>query len=362
MQMDIGRRSFLKTAAIGTLTLGLGMKSKACRDSGARSASGKLPELQETSRITLVRHEGAMRGDGTAIGPVVQEMVDTAILRFTGKGSLSDAWKEFVSPDDVVGIKINALTSNNHPSTNPDLVNAVVRGLRKAGVPENNIIIWDRSWQELERAGYPLNTSERGIRCFGTDSLGTYRGYSIPRVRSFFRFNREGHRYGKVETKFSRIFADSCTALINVPVLKDHRLSGVTFCMKNMYGCINNPGMLHDNGCDPYIADLNALPIVRIRTRLHVGDCLRVLYQGGTSGRTGYQWNYGGILLGTDPVALDYTGWRIIEDKRKAEDMVSLEEEGRAPHYIHTAGDPQHRLGHNSPDRIILEQIQLGSV
>ena len=355
--MDMGRRSFLKTAAMGTLTLGLGMKLKACRETGSRSLAASLQELPEKSRITLMRHDGAMTGEGTANGAVVQEMVDKAILRFTGKGSVSDAWKEFVSPDDVVGIKVNALTRNNHPSTNPDLVNAIVRGLLKAGVPENNIIIWDRSWQELERAGYPLNTSDQGVRCFGTDSLGTYRGYSIPRVRSLFRFNREAHRYGKVETKFSRIFADTCSALVNVPVLKDHRLSGITLCLKNMYGCINNPGMLHDNGCDPYIADLNALPMIRAKTRLHVGDCLRVLYQGGTSGGSGYQWNYGGILLGTDPVALDYTGWRIIEEKRRAEGMASLEEEGRAPHYIHTAGDPLHRLGHNSPDRIVLEQI-----
>jgi uncharacterized protein (DUF362 family) len=362
MQMDIGRRSFLKKAAMGTLTLGLGMKLKACRDTGGRSFAGELPELQEKSRIALVRHEGAMTGGGNAKRSVVQEMVDTAILRFTGKGSLSEAWKEFVSPDDFVGIKVNALTSNNQPCTNPEVVNGIVRGLLKAGVPENNIIIWDRSWQELEKAGYPLNMSEQGVRCFGTNSLGTYRGYSVPRVRSFFRFNRQAHRYGQVDTKFSRIFADTCTALINVPVLKDHRLSGITFCMKNMYGCIDNPGMLHDNGCDPYIADLNALPIIRARTRLHIGDCLRVLYQCGTSGSSDHQWNYGGILLGTDPVALDYTGWGIIEDKRTAEDMVSLEEEGRAPNYIHTAGDPHHRLGHCSPDRIILEQIQLGSV
>jgi ABC-type dipeptide/oligopeptide/nickel transport system permease subunit len=53
-----------------------------------------------------------------------------------------------------------------------NLIRRVVDGLRSAGIPEERVIVWDRTSRELQRAGYPLNTSGRGLRVFGTDELG----------------------------------------------------------------------------------------------------------------------------------------------------------------------------------------------
>jgi hypothetical protein len=56
--------------------------------------------------------------------------------------------------------------------------------------------------------------------------------------------------------------------------------------------------------------------------------------------------------VGHDPVALDYTGWQLIEQKRSDEGMKSLRELERPPNYLQTAADEAHRLGTNDPERI----------
>ena len=91
------------------------------------------------------------------------------------------------------------------------------------------------------------------------------------------------------------ILAEKCTAIINVPVLKDHDLAGVTMAMKNFYGAIHNPNKYHDNNCNPYIAELNTSPIIKDKTRLIVCDALLAQYNGGPAFKPQYTWNYGGF-------------------------------------------------------------------
>jgi hypothetical protein len=58
------------------------------------------------------------------------------------------------------------------------------------------------------------------------------------------------------------------------------------------------------------------------------------------------------LLVSQDPVALDSTGWQMIERKRAEMGLKTLEADKRAPHYIATAADSEHRLGHCDPSRI----------
>ena len=70
-----------------------------------------------------------------------------------------------------------------------------------------------------------------------------------------------------------------------------------------------------------------------------------------------WTWPYNALLISQDPVALDYTGWQILEQKRAAQGMKSLPALGRTPDYIRTAADPHHRLGTNDPLQI--EQLEV---
>jgi hypothetical protein len=105
--------------------------------------------------------------------------------------------------------------------------------------------------------------------CLGTDMLEGS-GYDSRIVFS-----------GEIGSLFSRVVTRGCDALINVGILKDHNLSGVSVGLKNLYGLIHNPNKYHDRACDPYVADVAAAEPVRDRLRLTICDAITAQCDGG---------------------------------------------------------------------------------
>jgi len=222
-------------------------------------------------------------------------------------------------------------------SSNLQLVEAICERLQEAGIKASDIVVWDRDTDELERVGFHVTEGGNRVQCFGTNRAG---------------YEEELAAYGSVGSRLSKILTQRSNVLINVPVLKDHDGAGVTIALKNMYGVIHNPNKYHPNGCNPYVADLNMLPQIKSRMRLTLCDATTVIYEGGPGYKPEHSWKCNALLVSQDPVALDSTGWQIIERKRAENGLKTLEAEGRAPHYIATAADHEHRLGMNDPRRI----------
>ncbi|MCK4306287.1 MAG: DUF362 domain-containing protein, partial [Candidatus Eisenbacteria sp.] len=233
-------------------------------------------------------------------------------------------WRSLFSSADTVAIKINGLASG-HLSPRKELVWAIVEGLRSAGVSDGRIIIWERTTRELQRSGFPLQTSAAGVRAYGTDAL---RGGGYAATFETF---------GSVGSLVSRIVSNYATALINVGVLKDHDLAGLSAGMKNLYGLIHNPNRYHDNACDPFVAEVAALPSVRRTLRLTVVDATIAQAQGGPAYVPEWIWPCNRILLGLDPVACDRVAWDTIEKERAGRGLPSLTEAKREPTWIQTA-------------------------
>jgi uncharacterized protein (DUF362 family) len=158
--------------------------------------------------------------------------------------------------------------------------------------------------------------------------------------------------FGVARCRLSKILTRVCDVVINVPLLKDHSEAGMTLAMKNMYGVIDNPNHCHANGCNPAVADVNMLPTIRKKVQFIVADLSTVGYEGGPGFRPQYAWQYNGLLVAKDPVAIDTVGWQIIERKRAEQGLATLAAAGRPPRYIATAADAQHRLGTNDPNFI----------
>jgi uncharacterized protein (DUF362 family) len=241
-----------------------------------------------------------------------------------------------VRPGESVGLKVNALGGRGI-SSNPQLVEAICERLQEAGVRAGDIVVWDRDTDELERAGFHVAEGGNRVQCFGTDRVD---------------YEEDLVEHGSVGSRLSKILTQRSNVLINVPVLKDHDGAGVTIALKNMYGVVHNPNKYHPNGCNPYIADLNMLPEIRTRMRLTICDATTAMYDGGPAYKPEFSWKCNSLIASQDPVALDYTGWQIIERKRTEMGLKTLEAEDRAPRYIATAADAQHRLGTNDPMRI----------
>jgi uncharacterized protein (DUF362 family) len=129
--------------------------------------------------------------------------------------------------------------------------------------------------------------------------------------------------------------------------------------LKNFFGAIHNPNKYHENGCDPYIADLNSVPQIREQQKLVVCDALRIQYNGGPSYHPQWAENFGGIILGDDPVAVDFVGYQIIDKIRQKRGLSTLEKSGRKPKHIFTAADQDHKLGNASSEEIDLVEMSI---
>jgi uncharacterized protein (DUF362 family) len=157
--------------------------------------------------------------------------------------------------------------------------------------------------------------------------------------------------------KLAKILTRECAMVINLPILKDHQMAGVTFSMKNMYGVVEKPSELHANGCSPAVADLNCIPAVREKVRFTIGDAMSSVYDGGPSFHPERLWQPNALIVGEDRVAVDHTAWQMIARKRAEAGVPTLEAAGRPPRYIPIAADSAHGLGTNDPQRIHLLEV-----
>jgi len=261
------------------------------------------PEVK--SRVVVVRHAGASSSVDDIAADVVKQMLDAAIIELTGIDDAQKAWHTLFDPIERIAIKVNTISRY---TTSVPLAYAVAEKLQAIGVVAENIVIFDRDTGELQRAGYTLNENGPGVRCRAT---GDY---------------QEPRDVAGTTQQLSDILLD-CDALINLPLLKQHDYSGLTLAMKNHYGSIDRPSAIHFDNCAPGIAELNALPRIRDRTRLIIGDVLRmcpVNWNQAVVGNT--------LLMSFDPVAHDYVGMQILTSWLSANGGNPAGVTGRAKH------------------------------
>ncbi|MCP5104037.1 MAG: DUF362 domain-containing protein [bacterium] len=308
--MNMNRRDFSKTVLASTVGLGASLY-----------LPGMIASVEKESIVAVARSGSLKRVGNLVKKTAAAEYLNRVMKQITAAPSPPAAWKSLFSANETVAIKLSCLPGMPL-SSSKGLVMAVVDGLRSAGVKEENIYIWERTGRELKNAGFKL--SHVGVNIVGTDYYSNA-GYSSNIEIS-----------GSVGTCFSKIM-ESADAVISVPVLKDHDIAGVSISMKNFYGAIYNPNKFHGNRCDPYVADLCNHPIIKNKLRLTVCDATRVQVNNGPAFYPKYAWEYGGLLVSRDPAALDYVGWQIIEERRKAIGLKSLKAVDREPTYIQSA-------------------------
>jgi uncharacterized protein (DUF362 family) len=332
------RRDFLKDTATGAVLLGTG---------GRLGLAHALERHAEKTRAKVViARDPALHGPGGKLDEKrVGPLVDRAVTAYTGRANPLDAWKHIVisggARDKVIGLKTNGLGGRGI-STHAALVFAIAERLQQAGVKPGNIVVWDRNARDLQACGLSINTDPSRMRCFGSDVAG---------------FEDTVESWGSSRVRFSKLLTRECAMVINLPILKDHSMSGVTFAMKNMYGVVERPQDLHGGGCNPGVADLNAFPLVRQKVKLTIGDAMTSVYEGGPGFRPEHLWQPNAIIVGEDRVALDQVAWGLLDRKRTEMGLKTLEAAGRAPRYIATAADSAHALGVNDPQRIKVIEI-----
>jgi uncharacterized protein (DUF362 family) len=331
------RREFLKEAATGAVLLG----SSAAAEKLALAAAVVDSHAANGKSKVVIARDATLHGASTQPDEQkVLDLLDKAMAAYTGREKPVEAWKKIVPANvldgKVIGLKVNGLGTKGI-ATHTALTLAIAERLQQAGVKPGNILVWDQNAKFLEACGFAINTDPSRVRSYPSDTAG---------------FEDEESSWGVALIRITKILTRECAMVINLPILKDHRMAGVTFALKNMYGVVDKPFTLHADNCNPAVADLNCIPVIRSKVRFTIGDAISSVYDGGPAFHPERLWYPNALVVGEDRVALDTIAREMLESKRSEMGMPTFEAAGRPPRYIATAADATHKLGTNDPQRI----------
>lgn len=321
-------------------------------DNTANESLMSLPLLmpvQPKSYVYVVSNSSAVTGNAsrpTINTTVVKNMVQAAVMRLTGFSTPTEAFESLfpsLSISSRIGLKINTLGAGN-VSTKPAVVQAIVDSLTQmlgATFPAYNIIVFDDRGKDshMKPAGYILRDEPGKHRIASTNWNTTLHGIPVTTQEAGSGLWGTTISTGSVSQKLSTI-VDTVDYIINVPVLKDHSLAGITFAMKNFYGIIDNPASIHGNMCSPYVSWVYKSAANKVK--LIIGDALVSCVSGGPAGAATHIIN--SIVAGTDPVAMDSWALKTINSKRSAKAQISFSDKGDA-RYIYAASLDPYKLG-----------------
>jgi uncharacterized protein (DUF362 family) len=333
MGIDRERRKVMRALVAGAI--GLAAKPVIAGDKGGGAVA---PASASKALVARGKREGILGEKGSPDAAKLEDALGKAVARAAGEKGPVEAMRRLFKPRDVVGIKLNCIAGKGL-SPDPKLVGFLAQWLTSAGLPAQNVVIWERTDRELIKAGYMIQREGNGVRCFGTND----------------EYEKSPREWGAGGSCFARVLVEEFTALINVGVLKDHDLAGVSAGLKNWYGTIHNPNKHHEDGCNPYIPHLAAFPLIREKLRLTVIDAMAPQCHGGPARQPRWSWPYHAVLASTDPVAIDAVGWDLIDARRNEVGLDSLAKEKREPRFIAAAA----KLGLGEADlaRIRVEDV-----
>ena len=218
--------------------------------------SGGSEGAISSSQVTVVRDKNVMDVAGMTVDPnLLKKMLDLTVTKIADEKKTRDAWLTLVKPEDTVGL---VPTTHLNP-THYELYDAVKSSLIEAGVPQDKIIMAQGG---LEKA-------------------------------------------------------KACTALIALPALKAHWLTGIGTVIKNYIMYSGMPSRYHGENSTK-LGEIWKLPDVKDKTKLVLVDALHPLCDKGPQPDPRYKWAYNGLVAGTDPVAVETVCLRIITEKRRA--------------------------------------------
>ncbi len=256
------------------------------------------------------------------------------MLELTGAPAWTDAWRALFEPGDVVGIKVSPVGG---PKLCSDalVMRQIIEGLGQAGVKPRDVIVFNRYRSEILDTGIDKWLPE-GVRWTApSQQYSEYQldmdGYDPDRYMEMALI-KPGENPNDAHLRRSyvaKVVTGQINKFVNLPVLKHHQSAGVTIALKNMsHGMVNNVNRSHltptMNACGVFIPSVVSLPVIREKATLHIADGVKAQFHGGPGYKAQYVWEHKTMYFATDPVALDKTGLRALDEQRAAKGMDSI--------------------------------------
>lgn len=287
--------------------------------------------------IAVARDDDALKGFDES-PTVTRKMVDQVVRTATGSATVADGWRSLAGPADRVGIKVSA-AGGRYFSTRRGVVAAVVEGLKSAGVAEKNIFVWDRDAATLREAGFTeerLGCAVRGIEqpkgwdrddALNAPVLGELIWGDLQFIERVVAKDRAEGDQLSTKSHVCKILSRDVTKWINIPALSDAPGMGVhaafysavvanvdnwrRFTTSRLGGAMALPEMYED-------------PRIKGKCALHIVDALTVTFAGGPRANPQYTVAHSTLYASKDPVALDATAARFIDQMRVNANLPAL--------------------------------------
>ena len=278
----------------------------------------------------------AMGAGMTPKPEVVSRMVESLVCAVTGTSSASDAWRSLIKPGEKVGIKVS---SQPGPvgGTHPAVAQAVVEGLIAAGIKSGDIIVWDRRREDLVAAGYDripglnLRWIEKGA---GYDPRVMVTASATGRlVFGDLGFKESQNSLSDILGPTAQLSQDSHVPIIlsryvdkviNIPSLCDSYFTGINGALAGMtLGTLDNWrrfGRGEGYG-DSALADVYGSEWIGKKVALTIMDAMVLQYAGGPYPSPVNCVTYSALFASKDPVAIDATGLRLLDEQRSVSRM-----------------------------------------
>jgi hypothetical protein len=330
-------------------------------------------------------------------GVQARRMVNAALLKLTSASDLGTAWARLgITPQDVVGIKITTM-GGPALSTHRPIIQAICDGLRAAGVPPSQIIIWDKDGADMQDAGYsPVEASDSHVGIasvfpgtgydpnviykngiLGTLIWGDYQfihqnedDFTQPAAGRDLDGNTSGGTLGALnwlqassirssnQSFYARLVTRMCTKIVNVPVLTDNSYVGINGCLASLaLACVDNNRRFQGDPTygDPAVDEILSRDFMRRKVVVHILDAMVAQYAGGPHFDPQFTRSIGAIYVSRDPVAIDSIVLRRLEHWRANDRNGTIDPIGKTASHIHDA--TSYDLGTDDPARIQLIRI-----
>jgi uncharacterized protein (DUF362 family) len=272
----------LTTAGAGTAAAAVWLAKHSAPPRSTAAANARRDHMVEAD--AALPEMVVVQGDGpNATDP--RALVRRAFEDLGGVG-------RFIAHGDVVVLKPNIAwdrTPEQAANTNPDVVAEVVKQCRQAGA--KRVIVTDVSCNDAERCFHRsgIAASARGE---GAEVI-------LPDPARFREVNLGGEILQSWQVFGPFLEADK---VINLPIAKQHDLTGATLGFKNWYGILGGERNRLHQQIHQSLVDLAAFML----PTLTLLDCYRVLLRNGpTGGNLEDVALHKTLVAGTDPVAVD---------------------------------------------------------
>jgi uncharacterized protein (DUF362 family) len=322
------------------------------------------------SPVYVAQNGNAVVSGSTLVKAEVKKTVDAAVMAVaqgmigTLPPSIGNAYESIfgaVTSQSKIGIKINTLAASgaNGLCTHVEVVTSIIEGLVTMlgnTFPANNIVVFDDRYdggimKQMIAAKFPLQNDGVSHRVASVNFNTTLHGVPANIKEPPSDLWADTYTITGKPIRLSSII-QGLDYIINVPVIKDHNIAGVTFSLKNFFGIIDNPSRLHPDKANDFVNDAVPLvyQLVANKVKLTIGDGFLGASQNGPATPPDPDWIPSQVIASTDPVATDAYVLKLINTQRAGHSrpLYSYSASGAARHIL-TAAKPPYKLGSINP-------------